>query len=121
MHAAGMNPRLLPQLARARSGTDTVKYPHSRCGRRGASTVNTQDSNRQGVPIVCPTCSDVLAAENGRERVQAGDPIFAFCSSCERSVEVAAPEGIESFTDDGADAVDDDRVTEFPDARTHQR
>lgn len=48
------------------------------------------------IPIVCPSCRDLVSVEGRLEDVSVGDPISAFCASCERTVEVAAPVGIEA-------------------------
>jgi len=77
-------------------------------------------SNREGIPIVCLSCSDVLAAETDHDPIQPGDAIHAFCPNCERNVEVAAPEGIDALGADGADELNGECVTEFPTA-TRQR
>lgn len=49
------------------------------------------------VPIVCPTCRDLVSVNGEIEDVSPGEPITAFCSSCERNIEVAAPIGIDAF------------------------
>lgn len=64
------------------------------------------------VPIVCPSCRDLVSLTGALEDVDPGDPIRAFCPACERTVEVAAPAGIQAFRDE-ADAVAP-AVTEFP-------
>jgi hypothetical protein len=51
----------------------------------------------EAVPIVCPDCRDLVSADLDLADVRAGDTIRVFCSRCERTVEVAAPHGIEAF------------------------
>lgn len=49
------------------------------------------------VPIVCPSCRDLVTLEGELDGLSAGDPISAFCPACERTIEVAAPIGIDAF------------------------
>lgn len=64
------------------------------------------------VPIVCPDCRDLISVNGEASEVRPGDPIRAFCPDCERTVEVAAPEGIEAFAST-VDAVAS-AISEFP-------
>lgn len=69
----------------------------------------TADGN---VEVVCPSCGDLVAVNGELEDVSPGDPIHAFCASCEHNVEVAAPVGIDAVHG-VVDAVTH-AVTEFP-------
>jgi hypothetical protein len=56
------------------------------------------------VPIACPSCRDLVTLDGELEEVSPGDPISAFCSGCERTIEVAAPIGIDAV-EERTDAV----------------
>lgn len=75
-------------------------------------TILPKGAANGSVPIVCPDCRDLIPVNGEIADVRPGDPIRAFCPRCERTVEVAAPEGIEAF-ESTVDAVTP-TVSEFP-------
>lgn len=74
--------------------------------------MSSQGGTDGALRIICPTCEELLSLEDVEE-VAAGQPVRTFCPSCERTVEVTAPKGIEAYVDSQVDRVDRSTVTEF--------
>lgn len=66
----------------------------------------------EGLPVICPSCDELLTFDGGTE-IEEGETIRTFCPDCTRTVEVTAPSGIEEFSGDDAERVEEATITEF--------
>lgn len=70
---------------------------------------NPGDIALLSIPVVCPSCEDVLYVARGSTGGHhAGDTLEALCVTCGKVMEILAPAGIEAFAG-GADS----RVVRF--------